>query len=98
MKTLTIQLKERSYPIYIGKGLLGQIHLIESHLKQKHVAIVTNTTVAPLYLDQIMNLLQKHKIKAFPIILPDGEVYKNQDTLHLIYDALLKEKCERSTT
>ena len=98
MKTLTIQLKERSYPIYIGKGLLGQIHLIESHLKQKHVAIVTNTTVAPLYLDQIMNLLHKHKIKAFPIILPDGEVYKNQDTLHLIYDALLQEKCERTTT
>jgi len=72
--------------------------LIESHLKQKHVAIVTNTTVALLYLDQIMNLLHKHKIKAFPIILPDGEIYKNQDSLHLIYDALLKEKCERNTT
>ena len=98
MKTLTIQLKERSYPIYIGKGLLSQIQLIESHLKQKHVAIVTNTTVAPLYLDQIMNLLHKHKIKAFPIILPDGEIYKNQDSLHLIYDALLKEKCDRTTT
>jgi len=74
------------------------IQLIESHLKQKHVAIVTNTTVAPLYLDQIMNLLHKHNIKAFPIILPDGEIYKNQDSLHLIYDALLKEKCERNTT
>ena len=98
MKTLTIQLKERSYPIYIGKGLLSQIQLIESHLKQKHAAIVTNTTVAPLYLDQLMSLLHKHKIKAFPIILPDGEVYKNQDSLHLIYDALLKEKCERTTT
>jgi len=98
MKTLTIQLKERSYPIYIGKGLLSQIQLIESHLKQKHLAIVTNTTVAPLYLDQLMSLLHKHKIKAFPIILPDGETYKNQDSLHLIYDALLKEKCERTTT
>ena len=98
MKILTIQLKDRSYPIYIGKGLLGQIDLIEPHLKQKHVAVVTNTTVAPLYLDQLMNLLHKHKIKAFPIILPDGEVYKNQDTLHLIYDALLKEKCERTAT
>ena len=98
MKTLVIQLKDRSYPIYIGKGLLGQIQLIESHLKQKHVAIVTNTTVAPLYLDRFMNLLHQHKIKAFPIILPDGEAYKNQDTLHLIYDALLKEKCERNTT
>ena len=98
MKTLTIQLKDRSYPIYIGKGLLDQIQLIESHLKQKHVAIVTNITVAPLYLDRLMNLLRQHKIEAFPIILPDGEAYKNQDTLHLIYDALLKEKCERNTT
>ena len=61
MKTLTIQLKERSYPIYIGKGLLSQIQLIESHLKQKHVAIVTNTTVASLYLDQIINLLYKER-------------------------------------
>ena len=98
MKTLTIQLKERSYPIYIGKGLLSQIQLIESHLKQKHVALVTNTTVAPLYLDRLINSLHQHKIKAFSIILPDGETYKNQDSLHLIYDALLKEKCERNTT
>jgi 3-dehydroquinate synthase len=98
MKTLTIQLKERSYPIYIGKGLLSQIQLIESHLKQKHVAIVTNTTVAPLYLDRLINFLHQHKIKVFSIILPDGETYKNQDSLNLIYDALLKEKCERNTT
>jgi 3-dehydroquinate synthase len=98
MQTIHIQLEDRSYPIYIGEGLLSQIKLIESHLKQKHVAIVTNTTVAPLYLDPLLDLLKQHEIKAFPIILPDGEVYKNQETLNLIYDALLKEKCERTTT
>ena len=98
METIHIQLEDRSYPIYIGEGLLTQIKLIESHLKQKHVAIVTNTTVAPLYLDPLLNGLKQHGIKAFPIILPDGEVYKNQETLNLIYDALLKEKCERTTT
>ena len=98
MQTLHIQLEDRSYPIYIGEGLLSQVKLIESHLKQKHVAIVTNTTVAPLYLDSLLSLLKQHGIKAFPIILPDGEAYKNQETLNLIYDALLKEKCERSTT
>jgi 3-dehydroquinate synthase len=98
MQTLHIQLKNRSYPIYIGEGLLSQIKLIEPHLKQKHVAIVTNTTVAPLYLDPLLTLLKQHGIKAFPIILPDGESYKNQETLNLIYDALLKEKCERTTT
>ncbi len=98
MQTLHIELEARSYPIYIGEGLLSQIKLIESHLKQKHVAVVTNTTVAPLYLDPLLNLLKRNNIKAFPIILPDGEVYKNQETLNLIYDALLKEKCERTTT
>ena len=51
MQTLHIQLKERTYPIYIGEGLLSQIQLIDAHLKQKHVAVVTNTTVAPLYLN-----------------------------------------------
>ena len=98
MQTLHIQLENRSYPIYIGEGLLSQIKLIESHLKQKHVAVVTNTTVAPLYLDPLLSLLKGHGIKAFPIILPDGESYKNQETLNLIYDALLKEKCERTVT
>ena len=53
MQTLHIQLEDRSYPIYIGEGLLSQIKLTESHLKQKHVAVVTNTTVAPLYLDSL---------------------------------------------
>ena len=98
MQTLHIHLETRTYPIYIGEGLLSQIKLIESHLKQKHVAIVTNTTVAPLYLDSLLSLLKEHNIKAFPIILPDGESYKNQETLNLIYDALLKEKCERTVT
>ena len=98
MQTLHIQLKERTYPIYIGEGLLSQIQLIEPHLKQKHVAVITNTTVAPLYLDPLLSLLKQNGIKAFPIILPDGEAYKNQETLNLIYDALLKEKCERTVT
>ena len=98
MQTLHIQLEDRSYPIYIGEGLLSQIKLIEPHLKQKHVAIVTNTTVAPLYLDSLLTLLKQNGIKAFPIILPDGESYKNQETLNLIYEALLKEKCERTVT
>jgi 3-dehydroquinate synthase len=98
MQTLYIQLESRSYPIYIGEGLLSQIKLIESHLKQKHVAVVTNTTVAPLYLDPLLTLLKEHGIKAFPIVLPDGESFKNQETLNIIYDALLNEKCERTVT
>jgi 3-dehydroquinate synthase len=98
MKTLTIKLRDRTYPIYIGEGLLSQIQYIEPHLKQRQVAIVTNTTVAPLYLESLQALLRQHGIKNFSIILPDGEAYKNQEALNLIYDGLLKERCERNTT
>jgi 3-dehydroquinate synthase len=62
------------------------------------VAIVTNTTVAPLYLEQLSDTLQAAGVQVIPIILPDGEAYKNSDTLNSIYDALLQNRCERSTT
>jgi 3-dehydroquinate synthase len=62
------------------------------------VAIITNTTVAPLYLEKLSNALQAAGVKVIPIILPDGEAYKNSDTLNTIYDVLLQNRCERSTT
>lgn len=98
MQTLNVALAKRSYPIHIGRGLLTDASLILPHLKRKHVAIVTNTTVAPLYLAQITDTLQAAGVQVIPIILPDGEAYKNSDTLNLIYDALLQNRCERSTT
>jgi len=73
-------------------------NLILPHLKRKHVAIVTNTTVAPLYLDQLTKTLQAVGVSVIPIILPDGEAYKNTETLNKIYDVLLQNRCERSTT
>jgi 3-dehydroquinate synthase len=98
MQTLNVALAKRSYPIHIGRGVLTDASLILPHLKRKHVAIVTNTTVAPLYLAQITNTLQAAGVQVIPIILPDGEAYKNSDTLNSIYDALLQNRCERSTT
>lgn len=98
MQTLKVELANRSYPIYIGRSLISNADLILSHLKRKHVAIVTNTTVAPLYLETLSNALQSAGVKVIPIILPDGEAYKNSETLNLIYDALLQNRCERSTT
>ncbi|MDP3482304.1 MAG: 3-dehydroquinate synthase, partial [Sulfuricella sp.] len=53
MQTLTVDLNERAYPIHIGTGLLTRPELILPHLARKQVAIVTNTTVAPLYLDAL---------------------------------------------
>ena len=97
-QTLNVALGDRAYPIHIGSGLLTQPALILPHLKRKQVAIVTNTTVAPLYLEKIAKSLRDNGVSIVEIILPDGEAYKNSDTLNLIYDALLKNRCERSTT
>ena len=88
MQTLTVDLGDRSYPIHIGAGLLGQPELILPHLLQKRVAVVTNTTVAPLYLEQLTATLQAGGVTVTPIVLPDGEAYKNWATLNLIFDAL----------
>lgn len=98
MQTLNVELADRSYPIYIGKNLLSDASLILPYLKRKHVAIVTNTTVAPLYLVKLSQTLQAAGVKVIPIILPDGEAYKNSETLNTIYDVLLLNRCERSTT
>lgn len=98
MQTLKVELANRSYPIHIGSGLISNGELITTHLKRKHVAIVTNTTIAPLYLEKLVQTLQAENVTVIPIILPDGEAFKNTETLNKIYDALLKNRCERSTT
>jgi 3-dehydroquinate synthase len=98
MQTLKVKLAGRSYPIHIGRNLIGDASLILPHLKRKHVAVVTNTTVAPLYLEQLTLSLKAAGVSVLPIILPDGEAYKNTQTLNTIYDALLQNRCERSTT
>ncbi|MDP1939198.1 MAG: iron-containing alcohol dehydrogenase, partial [Gallionella sp.] len=97
MQTLTVGLAERSYPIHIGTGLLANAELLTAHLPGKRVAIVTNTTVAPLYLEGLQQTLQEMGVHSMPIVLPDGEAYKTADTLNTIYDALLTHRCERST-
>src|SRR3989338_1422184 len=97
MQTLTVGLGERSYPIHIGSGLLGRAELLRPCLPRKRATIVTNTTVAPLYLDRLRHTLQQIGVSSVPIVLPDGEEYKNSATLNLIYDALLSNHCERST-
>ncbi len=102
MQTITVDFtptsEKRSYPIHIGHGILQQIDLIVSCLPQKRVAIVSNTTIAPLYLDNLRIALEKQGVISVSIILPDGEAHKNWETLNLIFDALLKNHCERNTT
>lgn len=97
MHTLKVGLAERSYPIHIGSGLYNRKDLLLPLLAHKRVAIVSNTTVAPLYIAQLSKMLEENNVQVVSIILPDGEQYKNSETLNLIYDALLKHRCERNT-
>ncbi len=102
MQTITVDLvnslEQRSYPIHIGNNLLNQADLILPHLSQKRVAIISNMTVAPLYLDKLRKSLGRHGVESVPVILPDGESYKNWETMNQIFDALLSHRCERNTT
>ncbi len=97
MQTLNVGLAERSYPIHIGAGLLGRAELLQPHLQSGKAAVISNTTVAPLYLDKLRAALEALNTAVISIVLPDGESYKNAETMGLIYDALLKNRCERNT-
>lgn len=96
MRTLTLELAERSYPIYIGSNLLSEPELFIPHLAGQRLAIVSNTTVAPLYMDKLCAALGEKNITK--IELPDGESFKNWQTLQSIFDALLADKHDRTTT
>jgi 3-dehydroquinate synthase len=95
MQTLTVGLGNRTYPIRIGAGLLVRADLFLPHLQQPRVSVVTNTTVAALYLDRFGAALQSAGVEILPVILPDGEQHKNWLTLNTIFDALLSNRCER---
>ena len=100
MQTLNVDLGERSYPIYIGSGLLGNGDLLKPHIHGKQVAVVSNETVAPLYLEALHKTLHKAQdgYQVIDIVLPDGEQYKNLDVLNRIFDSLLEHRHGRTTT
>jgi len=94
MKTLNVALDDRSYPIHIGQGMLADVSLIGSMLSGRQVCVVTNETIAPLYLEQVMQSLAAFSPDA--IILPDGEEFKTLDTVSQIYDGMLAKNYSRS--
>ena len=97
MKKINIQFDERSYPIYIGEDLISNYELISQHILGKKVAIITNETVADIYLKTLMDTVSSHK-ELISIILPDGESYKSKDSLDSIYAQLLENKADREIT
>jgi 3-dehydroquinate synthase len=96
METLSVALGDRSYPIFIGTNLLSHSHLYIPHIRGQQVFIVTNETIAPIYLDDFKKSLVDFHIAS--VILPDGEAHKNLTTLNQIFTALLAEKHNRTTT
>lgn len=97
MRTLTVELGERSYPIYIGRDIRQQKELFTKAIRGKQVMIVTNNTIAPLYLDAMVSMLGED-YQVDTCILPDGEAYKTLDTYAQIITALLEARHNRTTT
>jgi len=98
MRTVIVGLGERTYPIHIGEGLLARADLFLPHLPQRKVSVVTNVTVASLYLEKFSAALRSAGVEIVSVVLPDGEEHKNWQTLNSIFDALLSNRCERKTT
>src|SRR5690349_17333420 len=89
---------DRSYPIVIENGLLQNGKYLQSYFSNQQLCFVSNTTIAPLYLNSIMQLLKTQfpKKKISQLILPDGEHHKNLTTVAHIFDKLMEEKFDRS--
>ena len=100
MQTLRVDvnLGERAYPVHIGTQLLTSVDLMLPQLDLPKVAIVTNTTVGPLYFEQLAQALRMRGVEVASVVLEDGERYKDWETLNRIYDALLGHRCDRKTT
>ncbi len=98
METVTVDLGQRSYNIFVGEGILSTAGdlLKRTGIKRK-IAVVTNPTVAQLYLDTLNDALQSSGFDVIPILIPDGEEYKTLSTLSTVFDRLISERFERQS-
>jgi 3-dehydroquinate synthase len=97
MHTLHVDLGERSYPVYIGRDLLADKKLLAQHVAGSQVVIVSNDTVAPLYVERVRAALGARQLIT-EIVLPDGEQYKTLATLSNVFDRVMADKHQRNTT
>lgn len=95
-KQIQVNLGERSYPIYIGQSLMSNGETLSRYLLKKRILIVTNETVAPLYLKQVQDTMASFG-EVSNVILPDGEQFKDLTHLDLIYTALLQRNYGRDS-
>lgn len=98
METLKVNLGDRSYPIHIGQNILCRTgELLQKAGLQGKVAVVTNPTVAQLYLDTVHDGLTASGFEMTPVLVPDGEQHKNLQSLATLYDRLVSERFERKS-
>lgn len=95
---LEVSLAERSYPLYIGSGLLGNVTLWMSMVATRQVVVVTNNVVGPLYLSVVRKALEAQGREVSEIVLPDGEAYKTIESFMHIMDGLMSRHIERKAT
>lgn len=93
---LSVALKNRKYPLIIAHNVLENAEFLRKYIKSGQVMIVTNDTLAPLYLPFLQEAFADRQCDW--IVLSDGEIYKNQQSLSLIYDALIQKQHHRDTT
>ena len=96
MITLDVALGDRSYPIFIGESLLGKAEIIQPYLAGNEVVVVSNETVAPLYLDALKSGLEGRRVES--VVLPDGEQYKTLEYLNAVFTTLLEKRFSRQVT
>ncbi len=94
---VNVDLGARSYPIFIGHGILKNIDY-ENFIKSNKVVVITNQKVAPLYLDKMESILKKKEKEYFSIVIADGEEQKSLKTLEIIITKMLEKKVERTAT
>lgn len=95
--TLHVDLGERSYPVYIGRDLFSDSQLLAPHISGSQVVLISNETVAPIYLDRVRGALENTTLVT-EVILPDGEQYKSLETLEKIFDQVMADRHDRGTT
>lgn len=98
MQTVQVSLADRPYPIHIGPGLIGRADVLAPLIAGTTAVIVTNATLAPLFLARARDAVLAIGKQVHEVILPDGEAYKTAASLDLIYSAMLSAKCDRKTT
>ncbi|KAG5186105.1 3-Dehydroquinate synthase [Tribonema minus] len=96
--TVEVDLGSRTYPIYIGEGILREGDLLRKHVTSKRALVITNDRVGPLYLDETVAVLREGGVQVETVVLPDGEEYKSMEVLMKIMEAALTHRMDRTCT